>query len=166
MPTKRMLCLAAAILPLAGCDGVAVEQPSGSVQAAMVTRVVDGDTIKVQVGGATERVRYIGIDTPETVKPNSPVECYGRAASDFNKRLVDGEAVTLTFDVEQRDRYGRLLAYVRRARDGLLVNDELVRRGYATTLTIPPNVRYAELFRAAQRSAREAGRGLWASCQR
>jgi len=163
LATSASLLLA---LTFGGCAITAGELDSGGTDAATVSRVVDGDTIKVRVAGHSERVRYIGVDTPETVKPGSPVECYGHAASDFNTELVAGEAVRLTYDAEQRDRYGRLLAYVRRSRDGLFVNEELVRRGYATTMTIPPNVRYAGRFRALQRDARQAGRGLWGSCGR
>src|SRR5438034_4441278 len=111
-----------------------------------VTRVVDGDTVHVRIGGADEAVRYIGVDTPETVKPNTPVQCFGKAASAFNHRMVEGEPVRLRFDAERRDRYGRLLAYVYRARDGLFVNAALVRGGYATTLTIPPNTAHAGQF--------------------
>jgi micrococcal nuclease len=133
---------------------------------ARVVRIVDGDTIVVRLDGRQERLRYIGIDTPESVAPDQPVECFGRAAAEENRRLVEGRTVTLDFDVEERDRFGRLLAYVRRASDGLLVNAELVRRGYATTLTIPPNVRYAGRFAALQREARRAGLGLWGSCRR
>jgi micrococcal nuclease len=129
-----------------------------------VTRVVDGDTIHVRVDGEDETVRYIGVDTPETVKPDTPVQCFGKKASAYNHRLVDGELVRLRFDVERRDRYGRLLAYVYRRKDGLFVNDALVRNGYATTLTIPPNVAHAGDFRALERRAREAQRGLWREC--
>jgi micrococcal nuclease len=129
-----------------------------------VVRVVDGDTIHVVVGGRREKVRYIGVDTPETHHPTKPVQCYGRAASAFNARLVAGELVRLVRDVEERDRYGRLLAYVYRARDGLFVNAELARAGYARTLTIAPDVRYAARFAALARAAREAGRGLWSAC--
>jgi len=132
-----------------------------------VTHVVDGDTIDVRLdrGGAVERVRYIGIDTPESVKPNTPVQCYARAASHRNARLVGGQRVRLAADVEPRDRYGRLLAYVYRVRDGLFVNAALVRDGYALTLTIPPNVAHATLFRRLQRSARAHRRGLWGHCR-
>jgi micrococcal nuclease len=126
-----------------------------------VQRVVDGDTV-VLTGG--ERVRYIGVDTPESVKPGTPVQCFAEAASRANERLVDGERVRLRFDAERRDRYGRLLAYVYRVRDGLFVNAELVRRGYATTLTIAPNVAHAAEFRRLARNARRQGRGLWSSC--
>ena len=95
-------------------------------------------------------MRYIGVDTPETVKPGSPVECYGKAASAANRRLVEGEPVRLVGDVEARDRYGRRLAYVYRSRDDLFVNAELVRGGYATVLTIPPNVAHAGRVRRAR----------------
>jgi micrococcal nuclease len=131
-----------------------------------VLRVVDGDTILVAVGGRQERVRYIGVDTPETVKPRTPVQCFGKRASAENHRLVDGRAVRLVSDVEARDRYGRLLAYVYRADDGLFVNAALVGGGYATTLTIAPNVRFAGRFAALARQARDAGRGLWSACER
>ena len=130
-----------------------------------MTRVVDGDTIHVAVDGRDETIRYIGVDTPESVKPGTPVECFAKRASKFNARLVDGERVRLVLDAEHRDRYGRLLAYVYRARDGLFVNAALIRRGYAQPLTIPPNVAHAgELHRLAA-SARRAGRGLWSACE-
>src|SRR4051795_5464402 len=143
---------------LLGSDGGAGGSEGGVVR---VQRVVDGDTV-VLAGG--ERVRYIGIDTPESVKPGTPVQCFAKAASHFNARLVAGQRVRLRFDAERRDRYGRLLAYVYRARDGLFVNAQLVRRGYARTLTIPPNVAHAEDFRRLAAYARRHGAGLWSSC--
>src|SRR5215211_1666596 len=113
-----------------------------------VVRVVDGDTVHLARLG---RARLIGIDTPEVY---GGAECFGRRASAFTKRLLPrGAAVTWTRDAEARDRYGRALIYLGRRRDGLFVNAEVVRRGYATQLTIPPNVRHAERFR---RLAREA----------
>ena len=128
-----------------------------------VVRVVDGDTIRVRLdGGQTERVRYIGIDTPESVKPGTPVQCFAKKASHFNASLVSGRQVTLKTDAEERDRYGRLLAYV--YADGRFVNRELVARGYARTLTIPPNVAHADEFARLARRAREAGVGLWQAC--
>jgi micrococcal nuclease len=136
----------------------------GARASGTVTRVVDGDTVHVRIGGDDEAVRYIGVDTPETVKPNTPVQCFGKAASAFNHRLVEGQAVRLRFDAERRDRYGRLLAYVYRARDGLFVNAALVRGGYATTLTIPPNTAHAGQFATLERRARERRRGLWQAC--
>jgi micrococcal nuclease len=129
-----------------------------------VERVVDGDTIRVVLGGRSERVRYIGVDTPESRKPGTPVQCYAKRAAAENERLVDGERVRLVLDVEERDRFGRLLAYVYRARDNRFVNAALVREGFARTLTIPPNVRFAERFAALATQARRAGRGLWSAC--
>lgn len=132
---------------------------------AEVERVVDGDTIVADVRGSRERVRLIGIDTPESVKPNSPVECYGKEASAHTQELLpEGTRIRLVVDVEERDRYGRLLAYVYRASDGLFVNLALASDGYAGLLTYPPNVAHVEDFRAAVRSARQQGRGLWSAC--
>jgi micrococcal nuclease len=127
-------------------------------------KVVDGDTIHVQLGSVREKVRYIGVDTPETKDPRRPVGCFGAQASAFNERLVEGARVRLVGDVEPRDRYGRLLAYVYRVSDGLFVNAALVRLGYAKPLSIPPDVRFADRFAALAREAREAGRGLWSAC--
>jgi len=129
---------------------------------ADVVRVVDGDTIEVDLGGEIEAVRYIGVDTPETVKPDEPVQCWGPQASAFNHRLVDGETVRLVFDRELRDVYGRLLAYVHA--DGVFVNAELVREGYARTLEIPPNTARAEQLSRLEQRAGEAGIGLWGAC--
>jgi micrococcal nuclease len=127
-----------------------------------VTRVVDGDTIEVDYEGRTEDVRYIGVDTPESVKPDTPVQCYALAASHYNERLVDGRRVRLVFDAERRDDYDRLLAYVYLG--DTFVNAELVRRGYARTLTIAPNTRFAGLFDRLERAAADAGWGLWGEC--
>jgi micrococcal nuclease len=144
-------------------------EPSGPVQVR-VTHVVDGDTIDVAMpGGDEETVRYIGIDTPETVKPDTPVQCGGPRAHEVNEQLVGGRTVTLRFDAELRDVYGRLLAYVYLPRSGpgarpLFVNAELVRRGLARTLTIPPNDSFAELFARLAARAGAAGRGLWGHC--
>jgi micrococcal nuclease len=129
-----------------------------------VVQVVDGDTVRVALSGRIERVRYIGIDTPESVKPDAAVQCYAHRAAAENARLVAGRRVRLVLDVEARDRYGRLLAYVYREGDGLFVNAALVRGGFARTLTVPPNVRYAARFAELARQARRAGRGLWRAC--
>ena len=145
-------------------DARARRRRRAAASVGRVVKVVDGDTIHVQLGATREKVRYIGVDTPETKDPRRPVQCFGQKASDFNARLVGGERVRLVRDVEARDRYGRLLAYVYRVRDGLFVNAELARLGYAQPLTIAPDVRYADRFAALAREAREAGRGLWSAC--
>lgn len=151
-----------------GNDGGSSE-PSGPV-SARVTHVVDGDTIDVAMpDGDEETVRYIGIDTPETVKPDTPVQCGGPQAHAVNERLVGGRSVTLRFDAERRDVYGRLLAYVYLPASGpgghpLFVNAELVRLGLARTLTIPPNDSFASLFARLAARAGAQGRGLWGSC--
>jgi len=124
---------------------------------AFVQRVVDGDTI---VLSTRERVRYIGINTPELHHPKKPVEAYAREAKAFNRKLVEGKRVRLEFDIERRDKYGRLLAYVY-LEDGTFVNAELIRQGYAQIMTFPPNVKYADLFLTYERQAREKNRGLW-----
>jgi micrococcal nuclease len=131
---------------------------------ARVVRVVDGDTVEVRLDGELEDVRYVGVDTPETVDPDAPVQCFGHRASDFNRHLVAGRRVRLVFGVERRDVYGRLLAYAYiRHR---FVNAELVRRGLARTLTIPPNSLHSALFGRLERTAARAGRGLWGGCDR
>jgi micrococcal nuclease len=129
---------------------------------APVTRVVDGDTFEARIGGEAEDVRLIGIDTPETVKPDTPVQCWGPQASDFTHHLLEGRTVRLVFGVERRDVYGRLLAYVHLG--DRFVNASLVRRGLARTLTIPPNDRYAPVLRRLEIGAARAGRGLWGAC--
>jgi micrococcal nuclease len=151
---------------LDGGDAAPVTLAPGGTATAELERVVDGDTIAVRLGDREERVRYIGVDTPETVKPNAPVECYGHAAHDLNAELVgdEGAALTLRFDRELRDRYDRLLAYVYRARDGVFVNARLVGAGAAQTLSIAPNTAHAAELSELQHRARAAGRGLWGAC--
>ena len=136
------------------------ELPGSAI--AYVLRAVDGDTIEVRLEGGREDVRYIGIDTPETVKPGTPVQCFGPQAHHFNARLVTHRRVRLVFGVERRDVYGRLLAYVYLG--DRFVNAELARRGLALTLTIPPNDRFAGRFKRLQMAAARAGRGLWGAC--
>jgi micrococcal nuclease len=169
LPASRRALVTAAlvVLAVAAYTATAGDGSGGSAEGAKVgrvVRVVDGDTIHVQVGGTRETVRYIGVDTPESVKPGTPVQCFAKRASAFNHRSVGGEQVRLVLDAEARDRYGRLLAYVYRVRDRRFVNAALVRRGYAVPLTIPPNVAHAEQFRKLASAARRAGRGLWSSC--
>ena len=135
--------------------------PPKDAVAVKVQRVVDGDTFVAMVNSRKERVRVIGVDTPESVDPNRPDEPYGKEASNFAKHYLDGETVRLAGDVEPRDRYGRMLAYVW-LRDGTFWNALLAAEGYAQQLTIPPNVTYAPLFRRLVAEARRDDRGLWA----
>lgn len=136
----------------------------------LVTRAVDGDTLVLE---NRERVRLIGIDTPETHICNrlywqaqrskadiQTIMTLGRKASEFTRNLVEGRCVRLEFDIERYDKYGRLLAYVY-LRDGTFVNARIVKAGYASLLSIPPNVKYVDLFRALYQEARENNRGLW-----
>lgn len=131
-------------------------------QPATIVNVVDGDTVDVMLNGEQKRVRLILIDTPEVFGGE---ECYGRAASDFTKSLLKAQApVHLEKDVSETDRFDRLLRYVY-LDDGRMVNEVIVSEGFATLATYPPDVKYVERIRAAERSAREAGRGLWSACQ-
>lgn len=130
-----------------------------STTTAHVAKVVDGDTIKLDSG---ETVRYIGVDTPETVHPTKPVQCYGKEASARNKELVADKEVVLEKDVSETDRYGRLLRYV--WVDGVLINQQLVAEGYAVARSFPPDVKRQDEFRAAEAQARAADRGLWHAC--
>ena len=150
----------APVQPSGATPGGAASLPAGF--DTKIERVVDGDTLVVAGG---HRVRLIGVDTPETKDPRKPVQCFGEQASAYVSSLLrEGEGVRLVGDVEERDVYGRTLAYVYRLADGLFVNAALVREGYAHVLTIPPNVAHADEFVTLARGARERGRGLWSSC--
>jgi micrococcal nuclease len=132
--------------------------PSG-LQRALVVRVVDGDTIDVLIGGEQLRLRYIGVDTPETVDPRRPVGCFGKEASARNSELVEGKTVGLEKDVSETDRFGRLLRYV--WLEGRMVNARLVEEGYAFAATYPPDLRYTQLLNDLETQAHFAKRGLW-----
>ena len=140
-----------------------VEDFSGDI-AYKVVRVIDGDTVKIQYNGRATNVRLIGVDTPETVHPNKPVEAYGKEASNFTKNLLQGESVYLRFDTERMDNFDRLLAYLYRTPDGLFVNLEIVRQGYGHVYTRFP-FKHMELFRYYGNRARTAGKGLYGSSQ-
>lgn len=137
--------------------------PPSGLERATVTRVVDGDTIDVTLNRRTVRVRLLGVDTPETVHPSRPVECFGREASRFLKELLEGQTVLLESDASQgdRDRYNRLLRFVWLP-DGRLVNYEIIAQGYGFEYTFNLPYKYQDQFKAAQRAAREAQTGLWA----
>jgi micrococcal nuclease len=164
LPLAALLAafLAASLAACGSGDGSGDADALPNHLRVRVIRAVDGDTALVRRDGRTEYVRYIGVDTPETVKPDTPVQCFGPRASAFDHRLVDGRTVRLDFDREREDAYGRLLAYVHAG--GRFVNAALVRGGYARTLSIAPNTAHAALFaRLAERAARR-GRGLWGRC--
>ena len=128
--------------------------------AFQVHRVVDGDTVVIIHNGKPTPVRLIGVDTPETVHPQKPVEVFGKEASAFTRNLLSGESVYFRFDQEKTDKYGRLLAYLYRVPDGLFVNLEIVRQGYGHAYTQYP-FKHMELFRHYERQARQANKGLW-----
>lgn len=137
-----------------------------SAEVFKVVKVVDGDTIEVEKNEDRYKVRYIGVDTPETVDPRRGVQCFGKEASNENKRLVEGKEVKMEKDVSETDRFGRLLrfVYLKVDNDYLFVNDYLIRSGFARALTYPPDVKYSERFLAAEREARENKLGLWSKC--
>lgn len=176
MTTRRAAAwiLLFAVLAFAGAGGLNLIGRSsdglpkaGSSELAKVVRVIDGDTVELRLGGKLRTVRYIGIDTPETVKPGELVQCFGKAASAYNRRLVEGKTVRLEVGRERSDRYGRLLGYIYLldAHD-TMVNASLVGSGYARTLTIAPNTRFAQRFAALQRKAQARNAGLWRACPR
>ncbi len=175
--SERPLACSIAILGLvciavAGCGrsapgGIAtIPGQTGRGSTATVTHVVDGDTVDLQFdSGTTERTRLLGIDTPETVKPNTPVQCYGPEASAHTKELLaPGTKVIVQRDAEARDRYGRLLVYLWRATDGRFVNEDLITAGFARTLSIAPNTAHRADLGASAAAADAADTGLWGAC--
>jgi len=166
LPIRRCGLLITALALIAGCT-----DPVPHDGRATVVGVVDGDTIDVTIGKREERIRLIGIDTPETKKPDTPIECFGLEASEFTASLLPvGTAVRIERDIVGRDDYGRLLGYVFLPRGEaapgleLFVNDEIIRRGYAEPLSIGPNTAYAARFVESARAAESEDLGLWAAC--
>lgn len=146
--------------------GVNQDKPESFIGSSgvLVTKVIDGDTIEIEGG---QKVRYLGVDTPETLDPRKPVQCFGKEAARKNKELVEGKRVILERDISETDKYGRLLRYAYLPLESgelLFVNDYLIREGFAKVLTIPPDVKFAEQFLEAQRKAREESLGLWKTC--
>lgn len=138
-------------------------QSQTPTQSFLVTRVVDGDTVELISG---QRVRYIGINTPETVDPRKKVQCFGKEATNKNKDLVEGKLVRLEKDVSETDRFGRLLRYVylQTGSGETFVNDLLVREGFAHSSPFPPDIAKQDQLDAAEAEARNSNRGLWGSC--
>jgi micrococcal nuclease len=165
---RTLLCivvLATACRPGSAPVTASSAAPASLDANATLVHIVDGDTIDVMVGDQRERVRLIGIDTPETKKPNTPVQCFGPEATKFTTSLLPIDTpLHLERDVVARDDYGRLLAYVYLVGDGTFVNLKIVRQGYARPLTIPPNVAHAGEFVEAARTAEAGNIGLWARC--
>jgi micrococcal nuclease len=162
----RRIALCIAVLATA-CGNPSKAAPAATPDYspnATMDYVIDGDTIDVVIDGAKQRVRLIGVDTPETKKPNTPVQCFGPEATTFTKSLLAVDTpVHLVRDVVARDDYGRMLAYVYLS-DGSFINMQIIRSGYARPLTIPPNDTHATEFVAAAQSAQAEHIGLWAAC--
>ncbi|MFC4075732.1 thermonuclease family protein [Salinithrix halophila] len=163
------LFLGAWMLLAAGCNSHPADNervkgltppPQSNLTDAKVTRVIDGDTIEVKTeSGSQEKVRLVGVNTPETNHPKIGVEAYGKEASHFTKRRLAGQDIALETDTEKRDRYGRLLAYVWRGEE--MFNATLLKKGMAQMMTVPPNVKYQKTFLQLQREAQKEETGLW-----
>jgi micrococcal nuclease len=146
------------LLLMTGCQEKTVSSKPNREQVK-VERVVDGDTLEIQLNGKKEKVRLIGVDTPETKKPNTPVMFYGEEASNYTKKRLEKKTVELEWDVDRKDQYDRLLAYV--WIEDELFNRTLVSEGYARIATFPPNVKYVDAFKKDQEEARKKQKGLW-----
>ncbi|MFD0697187.1 thermonuclease family protein [Paenibacillus sp. GCM10027628] len=162
----RIWVVAASLLLLvmvtAGCSSQSTATPGR--ESAKVERIVDGDTLEVTLNGKKEKVRLIGVDTPETKKPNTPVMFYGKEASEYTTKRLLKQTIELEFDVEKQDPYKRLLAYVWIGDE--LFNRTLVQEGYARMATFPPNVKYVDSFKKDQEDARNKKKGLWKDYER
>jgi len=150
------------ITPTSILTSTPVMTPSPTQNEYLVTRVIDGDTIEIVFGGGVKKVRYIGIDTPETVDPRRGVGCYGKEAAQKNKELVEGKAVKLERDVSDTDSFGRLLRYVYVGKR--MVNETLLEEGYAHASAYPPDIAYKEVFEAKEEQAKTEQKGLWGLC--
>ena len=153
-------------LPISPITPIVTIVASSSATLTKVIRVIDGDTIEIENG---QKVRYIGIDTPEIHNPKKPIQCFGQEAYLKNKTLVEGKQIRLEKDVSDKDRYGRLLRFIfiqkESTSEAIFVNDYLVREGFAFAATFPPDVKYSQTFRLAQQEAREKNKGLWKQCK-
>lgn len=160
---RAMPAIASALLVLSSCARSG--EPLSPGASGRVVDIVDGDTLDIRIDGRVERVRLIGIDTPETKKTGSPVECFGpEATGRLSQLLPPGTEITVERDIEPRDDYGRLLLYVFRFDDGLFVNGDLLRQGFARPLDIAPNSTYAREFRRLAGLAESGKIGLWKAC--
>lgn len=158
----RKLRTCAALLIFVGCT----QQTDSAVNIGTVIEVIDGDTVDLSFAGHRQRVRLIGIDTPETKHPSKPVQCFGPEATAFTESLLPhGTSIRIERDTEARDTYDRLLVYLYRDSDNMFINLELVLQGYAHVLTIEPNIAYIDKFVAASREAHSNNRGMWQACR-
>ena len=161
----RWLAVGLLIAVVCGCSHQRAADSSSADGRGVVVRLIDGDTIVVKLGDTEEHVRLIGIDTPETHKPGTPVECFGPEAADHLAALIPpGTRVRLERDRDTRDVYERLLAYVYRDSDGLFLDLTMVKDGYAGPLAIAPNTAHRSEIDAAAAAARSARLGLWGAC--
>lgn len=161
--SKSGLVAVLTCLILSNCSSSSQPLPDGA--NGRIVRVIDGDTVDVSMSGHTERVRLIGIDTPETKKPNTPIQCFGPEASKHTKELLPVDTpVLVQRDVEARDPYGRLLGYVYRTSDQLFINQDLIVNGYARPLSIAPNTAFAGEFAGLAQTAQNSKIGLWGEC--
>ncbi|GIQ67479.1 hypothetical protein DUZ99_08535 [Xylanibacillus composti] len=152
--------LVLSVLLMAGCSSAPDSDASDSNRiSAKITRVVDGDTMKAMIGDKEETIRLLLIDTPETVHPNKEVQPFGPEASNFAKEMLTGQDVMLEFDVSERDRYGRLLAYLWIG--DRMFNEMLLEQGLARVAVYPPDIRHVDRFREIQKTAQLAGVGIW-----
>lgn len=172
LPKNQLVSSAVVQNPTGPADpteaSASVSLDTTGLTTAYVTRVIDGDTIEVNLNSKIQKVRYLGMNTPETVDPRRPVQCFGHEASDENKKLVEGKTVVLTKDISDTDKYGRLLRFIYLPlSDGqmLFVDDYLVREGYAQIDTFPPDIKFADRFLAAQKQAQALNKGMWGKCK-
>jgi micrococcal nuclease len=155
---RMIIAIVLAIVLLAGCQHSTPASAPGRDQVK-IERVVDGDTLEILLNGKKEKLRLIGVDTPETKKPNTPIMFYGEEAAQYTKKRLEKKTVELEWDVDRKDQYDRLLAYV--WIEGELFNRTLVSEGYARIATFPPNVKYVDKFKKDQEDARQKQKGLW-----
>lgn len=162
---RAIITLIIVIIIIISSDHTRTNTPTQKPKAGeyLVTKVVDGDTVKIELNGTEETVRLIGIDTPETVKPNTSVECFGVEASNKLKDLIAGKYVKIEYDKTQneRDRYNRLLLYLYKADDGQLINELMIKEGYAFEYTYEKPYKFQSLFQNLEKTARENQLGLW-----
>jgi len=153
------------LIGLASCSSSS-QPPLSQTDLVKIVKVIDGDTVDIALAGRTERVRLIGVNTPETKHPTKPIECFGPEASAYlTKLLPKGAAVRIERDVEARDRYGRMLLYLYLGSNDLFINLDLVARGYGTPMSIEPNTFHRNDFVRAAAQAEAANVGLWKACR-